>query len=98
MIAFQIFTNCITTTTHIGAHQKKLFLQPQILSSFNTDQYSSCMNSFTVNAQGTEKSGDGKITCTIRSPTGKKIHNSVDNNNDGTYKVNYILPEEGKFF
>ncbi|OTF78150.1 hypothetical protein BLA29_000380 [Euroglyphus maynei] len=55
------------------------------------------MNSFTVNAQGTEKSGDGKITCTIRSPTGKKIHNSVDNNNDGTYKVNYILPEEGEY-
>lgn len=72
-------------------------MQPKFSLHF-IDQYSSCINSFTVNAQGTEKSGDGKISCTIRSPTGKKIHNSVDNNNDGTYKVKYILPEEGKLF
>ena len=51
-----------------------------------------------MNAQATEKTGDGKITTTIRSPTGKKINNSLVNNNDGTYKVKYILPEEGSFF
>ncbi|XP_027200604.2 filamin-A-like [Dermatophagoides pteronyssinus] len=67
------------------------------IEGLEPNQYSSCINSFTVNAQGTEKSGDGKISCTIRSPTGKKIHNSVENNNDGTYKVKYILPEEGEY-
>ena len=107
------FTNRTTTTSDWyrsttkspQKKQKKKFLknlcQPKNsihYSIYKTDQYSSCINSFTVNAQGTEKSGDGKISCTIRSPTGKKIHNSVENNNDGTYKVKYILPEEGKLF
>ncbi|UXI22435.1 G-protein coupled receptor 158 [Sarcoptes scabiei] len=61
------------------------------------NQFVSCINNFIVNAQETEKTGDGKISTTIRSPTGKKIHNSVENNNDGTYKVKYILPEEGEY-
>lgn len=49
-----------------------------------------------MDARATEKSGDGKITANIKSPSGKKINNYVENNNDGTYKVTYILPEEGE--
>ena len=49
-----------------------------------------------MDARSTEKTGDGKISASIKSPSGKKINNYVENNNDGTYKVTYILPEEGE--
>lgn len=51
-----------------------------------------------MDARGTEKTGDGKVTATIKSPSGKKVNNFVENKNDGTYKVTYILPEEGTFW
>ena len=57
----------------------------------------SALNAFTVDARATEKTGDGKVTATIKSSTGKKVNSFVENKNDGTYKVKYILPEEGKF-
>lgn len=49
-----------------------------------------------MDARGTEKTGDGKVSATIKSASGKKVNNFVENKNDGTYKVTYILPEEGK--
>ncbi|KAH9410258.1 hypothetical protein TYRP_010016 [Tyrophagus putrescentiae] len=60
-------------------------------------QFVSALNAFTVDARGTEKTGDGKVTATIKSPSGKKVNNFVENKNDGTYKVTYILPEEGEY-
>ena len=48
-----------------------------------------------MDARETEKTGDGKVAVNIQSPSGKKVNNHVENKNDGTYKVTYILPEEG---
>ena len=56
----------------------------------------SCLNSFTVDARAVDKEGDGTVVPTIINAAGKAIPPHVINNNDGTYRVDYILPEEGK--
>ena len=59
------------------------------------DQFVSALNAFTVDARGTETTGDGKVSASVKTPSGKKVNTFVENKNDGTYKVTYILPEEG---
>lgn len=59
------------------------------------DQFVSCLNAFNVDARAVEKTGDGLIEPQIINAAGKKVPATVINNNDGTYKVTYVLPEEG---
>jgi len=54
-----------------------------------------CINAFTVDARAVDKTGDGKVVTTIKNAAGKKINAHTENKNDGTYRVTYILPEEG---
>ncbi|KAI2800805.1 hypothetical protein BLOT_012377 [Blomia tropicalis] len=61
------------------------------------DQFVSALNAFTVDARGTETTGDGKVSASVKTPSGKKVNTFVENKNDGTYKVTYILPEEGEY-
>lgn len=94
-----------TQKTHTSLLIRRLIIYPNASSTpnplfystiFPVDQFVSALNAFTVDARGTEKTGDGKVSATIKSPSGKKVNNFVENKNDGTYKVTYILPEEGK--
>lgn len=72
-----------------------MYLTNKTPNNVISDQFVSCINAFTVDARAVDKTGDGKVATTIKNAAGKKINAHTENKNDGTYKVTYILPEEG---
>ncbi|XP_074644606.1 filamin-C-like isoform X4 [Tubulanus polymorphus] len=54
------------------------------------------LTDFTVDARSVTRTGDGKVKAILTNPQGVKYDTIVNNNKDGTYKVNYTPFEQGE--
>ncbi|XP_074644607.1 filamin-A-like isoform X5 [Tubulanus polymorphus] len=81
-IKIEVAPSCDVSKVFIDGLEPRVFLES--------------LTDFTVDARSVTRTGDGKVKAILTNPQGVKYDTIVNNNKDGTYKVNYTPFEQGE--